>query len=305
MLGAQKVVAIPTASVVIHNPQGKAEGDYREMGSAHEQLKEANESVINAYALKTGMDRAALQELMDKTTRMSAQTAMDHGFIDEIALQEGESLSAITNAINESGFGEILCATAPNAIKAREMADKIKSLLEDRSIEEPMNESSAVDDLDKVKKIIKALPKEDRKELGPRYFYDDAQYRYVEERNGELIGFIENRATGKKGHFNLAVLPDFRGKGYAKSMADKAIDAAPDIGIEKIFWITTPENEASRKLAEKCGFTLDYEDDDVAKYVLLLSAETARINDVDGDESQPVSYEQRRYLRDLRRKINT
>lgn len=127
------------------------------------------------------------------------------------------------------------------------------------------------DQLDKVKAVIKSLLQDEKKELGPRFFYDDAQYRYVEEDdNGEPIGFIENRATGKKGHFNIAVHPDHRRMGMADKMVKKAIEDAPELEIEKIYWITTPENEAARKLAEKHGFEVKTESDDDVRYVLEL-----------------------------------
>ncbi|NLB52078.1 MAG: phage portal protein [Syntrophomonadaceae bacterium] len=125
-------------------------------------------------------------------------------------------------------------------------------------------------DLDKVKQIIKALSKGERKELGPRYFYDDAQYRKVLEEDDELIGFIENRATGKKGHFNLAIHPDYRGKGYAEKIVKKAVKDAGKLDLDKIYWITSSGNKASRALAEKMGFVLKKEDDDEVRYVYEL-----------------------------------
>ena len=130
-------------------------------------------------------------------------------------------------------------------------------------------ESESTNDLEKVEKIINALPKSEQKELGERYFYDDAQFRYVEEYNGEPIGFIENRATGTKGHLNCAVLPGHRNKGVASKMIKKAIKAAR-VDQEKVYWITSPNNTASRNLAEKHGFELKSENDEEARYLLVF-----------------------------------
>ena len=128
------------------------------------------------------------------------------------------------------------------------------------------------DKLDEVKRVIKTLSKEEKAELGPRYFYDDAQYRYIVEKDDKSVGFIENRATGKKGHFNIAVDPDYRGQGIADDMVDQAINDAPKNlpDIEKILWVTTSGNKASRDLAEKHGFELTSEDDDEVKYTYWL-----------------------------------
>jgi len=129
---------------------------------------------------------------------------------------------------------------------------------------------SSSNDLDKVNEIIDSLSDDEKAGLGDRYFYDDSQYRYIAEEDGKPVGFIENRATGKKGHFNCAVNPDYRGLGIADDMVDKAIRAAPDLELDKIFWITSSSNEASIGLAEKHGFTLDSADKDSLKFVLYL-----------------------------------
>lgn|GEM_PF-124627 len=129
------------------------------------------------------------------------------------------------------------------------------------------------DKLPEVKQVIKTLSKEDKAELGPRYFYDDSQYRYIVERDDKPVGFIENRATGKKGHFNLAVDPDYRGQGIADEMVDQAITDVPVemSNLEKILWITSEGNEASRKLAEKHGFELTSEEDGEVRYTYWLN----------------------------------
>lgn len=119
--------------------------------------------------------------------------------------------------------------------------------------------------------IIKSLPKDEQKELGPRYFYKDSQYRAFQMDNDKAIAFIENRLTGTKGHLNIAVHPNYRGKGHAEKLVKKAIKDAPALGAEKIYWITTPENKTSKKLAEKVGFTLKNESDDEARYIYDLN----------------------------------
>ena len=48
------------------------------------------ESIINAYEIKTGMSRAKLSHLMDAETWMDAHTAIDMGFADEILTRPAE-----------------------------------------------------------------------------------------------------------------------------------------------------------------------------------------------------------------------
>lgn len=98
MLGAKKVIASPTARFVYHNASTSASGDYRDMEHAAYRLKNANNSFINAYQIKTGKSREEIQEMLDKETFHTAQEALDFGFVDEIALKDGEELEPLIAA---------------------------------------------------------------------------------------------------------------------------------------------------------------------------------------------------------------
>ena len=74
----------PTALMMIHNVSGGARGDYRDMEHFAEILRTANESLITAYARKTGLDRKELARMMDKETWITAERAVELGFADAI-----------------------------------------------------------------------------------------------------------------------------------------------------------------------------------------------------------------------------
>ena len=74
----------PTGMFMIHNVKTSASGDYRDMDNTGDALRAANQSIMNAYIDKTGMDAEILQDLMDRETYLSAQQAVDHGFVDKI-----------------------------------------------------------------------------------------------------------------------------------------------------------------------------------------------------------------------------
>ena len=74
----------PTGMFMIHNVKTSASGDYRDMTNTGDALRAANQSIMNAYIDKTGMDTASLQDLMDRETYLSAQQAVEHGFVDRI-----------------------------------------------------------------------------------------------------------------------------------------------------------------------------------------------------------------------------
>ena len=62
-------------------------GNAKDMEKAIDTLNEVKESIINAYAAKTGMRRAKISELMSNETWMNAKKALDYGFCDEILFE--------------------------------------------------------------------------------------------------------------------------------------------------------------------------------------------------------------------------
>lgn len=84
-MAGQTVLMSPVSMMMIHNPATAAFGDHTEMEKAIEMLEGVKDSIINAYALKTGMSRAKLSRLMDSETWMDATKAVELGFADDIA----------------------------------------------------------------------------------------------------------------------------------------------------------------------------------------------------------------------------
>lgn len=87
-MAGKKIMMSPTAQLMIHNVSTYADGDYRDMEHAAEVLKNANDTIANAYRLKTGMEQEELLALMDKESWFTAQKAKEHGFIDEVMFEQ-------------------------------------------------------------------------------------------------------------------------------------------------------------------------------------------------------------------------
>ena len=83
-MAAESEIA-PTGLMMIHNVQSGTHGDYREMEHSAEVLREANRSIMSAYREKTGMSEDELLSLMDNETFMSADTAIEFGFVDKMS----------------------------------------------------------------------------------------------------------------------------------------------------------------------------------------------------------------------------
>ena len=80
----------PVAMLMIHDPSTVAMGNTKDMEKAIEVLEEVKESIINAYAAKSGLTHARIANLMSNETWMNAKKAVELGFADEILFAKKE-----------------------------------------------------------------------------------------------------------------------------------------------------------------------------------------------------------------------
>ena len=88
-MAGNRVEMSPTALLMIHDPSTITMGNAKDMEKAIETLNEVKESIINAYAAKSGLRRGKIAELMSNETWMNAKKAVELGFADEV-LSAGE-----------------------------------------------------------------------------------------------------------------------------------------------------------------------------------------------------------------------
>ena len=79
-MAGSRVLMSPTALLMIHDPSTIAMGNAKDMEKAIETLNEVKESIINAYAAKSGLRRSKIAELMSEL-----------GFADEVLFEGGET----------------------------------------------------------------------------------------------------------------------------------------------------------------------------------------------------------------------
>lgn len=96
-MAGKRIIMSPTAQMMIHNVSSYTEGDYRDMEHTVEVLKSANNTIANAYRIKTGKAQEELLSLMDSETWMTAEKAKELGFIDEIMFENDIQLVASTD----------------------------------------------------------------------------------------------------------------------------------------------------------------------------------------------------------------
>lgn len=85
--------------MMIHNTQWIAAGDRHVMLDAHDTMKVFDETIAGLFADRTGMKAAEIETMLDATTFMSGDTAIDKGFADE--LLPADKVTTATNAIEQ------------------------------------------------------------------------------------------------------------------------------------------------------------------------------------------------------------
>jgi len=93
-MAGKKILMSPTAQLMIHNVAAGATGDYRDMQHMADVLKNANDTIANAYRIKTGMEQKDLLKLMDKESWFTANQALGYKLIDEVMFETEMQLTA-------------------------------------------------------------------------------------------------------------------------------------------------------------------------------------------------------------------
>ena len=89
-MAGSKVLMSPVAMLMIHDPSTIAMGNTKDMEKAIATLNEVKESIINAYAAKSGLSHNRISKLMENETWMNAKKAVELGFADEILFEAVE-----------------------------------------------------------------------------------------------------------------------------------------------------------------------------------------------------------------------
>ena len=82
-MAGSRVLMSPVAMLMVHDPSTIAFGNTKDMEKAIHTLNEVKESIINAYAAKSGLSHGRISNLMSNETWMNAKKAVELGFADE------------------------------------------------------------------------------------------------------------------------------------------------------------------------------------------------------------------------------
>lgn len=158
-----KVQMQDSAFFMIHDPWTVTIGNVDDHRVSISMLKELKKGIVEAYSAKSALEQSQIEKMMADETWMSAQTALENGFVDEIISQPAstramgiakDSLPVMNNALK--GYREV-----PAAVQ--EMMQKGLNVTEDLATSVPEDASDTEEREQAVQALrekIKTLKKE-------------------------------------------------------------------------------------------------------------------------------------------------
>ncbi|TYR81110.1 Clp protease ClpP [Priestia megaterium] len=138
-MSGSKVSISPTAQIMIHNASKGHQGDHRSMQKASDMLRVIDNSIVNAYVIKTGKPEQELLDMMAEETWLGAKEALDNGFVDEIMFMENE-LKATASSATATMIPEPIINGLRNGILNKGAQDNITKDVLQASLTELKNE---------------------------------------------------------------------------------------------------------------------------------------------------------------------
>lgn len=122
----------PTSQMMIHKASTISMGNADDFAHDSKMLDVTDQSIVNAYEAKTGMDRDNILQLMANETWMTAQDAVDKGFADNISA--GSKTPQVVNAVSNQPILNSAAITKIKTVLAKARDAKPKN-----EVETPIN----------------------------------------------------------------------------------------------------------------------------------------------------------------------
>lgn len=123
LVAADKAVATPSASIMIHPCSGGLYGTLKEIEADLEYFSSLQNRVLAIYASKTGKTPEEIEEIWEPAKYFNAQEAVDFGLIDEISL--GGLVNQLENEAQDSS------ETPQIENEAKEPTEEVEAHMED------------------------------------------------------------------------------------------------------------------------------------------------------------------------------
>ena len=151
----EQVIMPSNALFMIHNPAMFAFGGYdaNEMRECAEQLDVVKQTIVNTYLTRSSLSEEELCQMMDDETWMTADEALDYGFVDTVDEKE-----AVTNSLRGGRLimNSVSCDLSryKNAAQLKELLQKNEFTTNMRKGDEKMGKKTDNDVLEKIKNLL-------------------------------------------------------------------------------------------------------------------------------------------------------
>ena len=198
----------PTGLLMLHDPSTIAMGNAKDMEKAITTLNEVKESIINAYAFKTGLSRNRISKLMENETWISARKAVEWGFADEILFEDGNKPAPAEKAIPEP-------EEKPDEEKPEEKPADVSDMWQysTRIMDEVILnrigvDTSQIPEVTDELPVVERLPMEDAEQPAPEPEEDSVVNPPAEEQKEESAALIGLDGKTKDGAMPYLILKD-------------------------------------------------------------------------------------------------
>lgn len=269
LMAADEIKMSPTSQLMIHNARTYTEGDKNVHDSNTDMLRGTDVAITNAYRLRTGKTTEELLDLMNKTSWMNAQKAVELGFADGILFDEENSLMAVTNSISgeipsqiEEKLRDILISAALKGGKVEGL--DISALMPQGELQQILNSMENQDDQKNQTKEVEG--KMDLEQLKAEHpdLYQAALQAGVEQERTRIKALDDltmpgNEAIINKAKYETLATAEQTAMAILKSQNEKRIAMATNLtedakasGIDGLD-AATPDNKTSDELANELG----------------------------------------------------
>lgn len=125
----------PTAQMMIHKAWSVTQGNADDHEHEAEILDGIDQSIVNAYVDKTGLDRNKILQMMQNETWMTAQDAVSKGFADGIMFHDDDDDDADDPDEDDESFDDALqVAASAHSIPTKASVKKFMMMLKQRDL---------------------------------------------------------------------------------------------------------------------------------------------------------------------------
>ena len=141
-MAGEEVYIADNAMLMIHNPWSMTMGDADDLRKEADVLDKLKNTLVNAYARKTGMEASTIASMMDEETWLDATEAVAMGFADEIedGIEAAASVTPASARARFDNFSNSMSRKTAKNIKAEEAAPA--EVVAEPVVEQPVTDAA-------------------------------------------------------------------------------------------------------------------------------------------------------------------